>query len=187
MSDDAFQLTPQDVRTQEFARAFRGYDPNQVDAFKQRLAEEIDRLNRERVQAEERLKSAQDQLRAYRERERALNEALIAAQQLRVDTRAQAERDAQAIVHEAELEASRVVDRAKLDEQLVRERTVSAVGQFNAYVQSFRLLLERQLAEVDALQSAARAHAASGYPEAHHGPAEANGAPAMTPAVDSHP
>ncbi len=156
MSNDAFQLTPQDVRTHDFARTFRGYDPRQVDAFKQRLAEEIDRLNRERVQAEERLKSAQDQLRAYRERERALNEALIAAQQLRTDTRVQAEREAQMIVHEAEAEGARIVDRAKLDERIVRERTSAAVGQFNAYVASFRFLLERQLGEVDALQGAAR-------------------------------
>jgi len=26
MTDDAFQLTPQDVRTQDFARVIRGYD-----------------------------------------------------------------------------------------------------------------------------------------------------------------
>jgi DivIVA domain-containing protein len=161
MSNDAFQLTPQEVRAHDFARAFRGYDPRQVDEFKLRLAEEIDRLNRERVQAEERLKSAQDQLRAYRERERALNEALVAAQQLRVDSRAQAEREAQAIVREAVTDAARVVDRAQLDERLVRERTASAVGQFNAYVASFRLLLERQLGEVDALQEAARAQVAA--------------------------
>jgi DivIVA domain-containing protein len=156
MSDDAFQLTPQDVRTQDFARAVRGYDRGQVDEFKLRLAEEIDRLTRARIQAEERLKSAQDQLRAYRERERALNEALVAAQQLRADTRAQAEQEAAIVVREARSEGAKLVDRAKLDEQLVRERTEDAIRQFNAYVASFRLLLERQLAEVDGLQAAAR-------------------------------
>jgi hypothetical protein len=54
------------------------------------------------------------------------------------------------------VEGAKLVDRAKLDEQLVRERTEDAVRQFNAYVASFRLLLERQLAEVDGLQAAAR-------------------------------
>ncbi len=156
MSDEIFQLTPQDVRTHDFARAVRGYDRAQVDEFKQRLAEEIDRLTRARVQAEERLKSAQDQLRAYRERERALNEALVGAQQLRADTHAQAEQEAGLVLREAQLEAARIVDRAKLDEQLVRERTEEAIRQFNAYVASFRVLLERQLAEVDGLQAAAR-------------------------------
>jgi hypothetical protein len=48
------------------------------------------------------------------------------------------------------------VDRAKLDEQLVRDRTEDAVRQFNAYVATFRLLLERQLGEVEGLQAAAR-------------------------------
>jgi DivIVA domain-containing protein len=156
MSDEIFQLTPQDVRTHDFARAVRGYDRAQVDEFKQRLAEEIDRLTRARIQAEERLKSAQDQLRAYRERERALNEALVGAQQLRADTHAQAEQEAGLVLREAQLEAARIVDRAKLDEQLVRERTEEAIRQFNAYVASFRVLLERQLAEVDGLQAAAR-------------------------------
>jgi DivIVA domain-containing protein len=157
MSDEAFQLTPQDVRTHDFARAVRGYDRNQVDEFKLRLAEEIDRLNRARVQAEERLKSAQDQLRAYRERERALNEALVAAQQLRADTRAQAEQEAAIVLREAQVEGAKLLDRAKLDEQMVRERTEDAVRQFNAYIAAFRLLLERQLAEVDGMQAAARA------------------------------
>lgn len=156
MSDEIFQLTPQDVRTHDFARAVRGYDRAQVDEFKQRLAEEIDRLTRARIQAEERLKSAQDQLRAYRERERALNEALVGAQQLRADTHAQAEQEAGLVLREAQLEAARIVDRARLDEQLVRERTEEAIRQFNAYVASFRVLLERQLAEVDGLQAAAR-------------------------------
>jgi len=156
MTDDAFHLTPQDVRTQDFARAVRGYDRAQVDEFKNRLAEEIDRLTRARVQAEERLKSAQDQLRSHRERERAVHEALIAAQELRSDLRAQAEQEAAVIVREAHVEAAKIVDRAKLDHQLVQERTEDAVRQFNAYVASFRLLLERQLGEVDGLQAAAR-------------------------------
>jgi len=156
MSDDAFHLTPQDVRTQDFARVIRGYDRAQVDEFKQRLAAEIDRLTRARVQAEERLKSAQDQLRSHRERERAVHEALIAAQELRSDLRAQAEQEAAVIVREAHVEAAKIVDRAKLDHQLVCERTEDAVRQFNAYVASFRLLLERQLGEVHGLQAAAR-------------------------------
>lgn len=164
MTDDAFQLTPQEVRTHDFVRAVRGYDRGQVDEFKLRLAEEIDRLTRARVQAEERLKSAQDQLRVYRERERALNDALIAAQQLRAETKVQAEQGAAVVLREAQVEAAKVVDRAKLDEQVVRERTREAVRQFNAYVASFRLLLQRQLGEIDGLEAAARE--AAGAPRA---------------------
>jgi DivIVA domain-containing protein len=153
MTDDhAFRLTPLDVRSQEFARAIRGYDRAQVDEFKLAISEELDRLLRERAQLEERLRSAQEQLRAYQERERAMNEALVAAQQLRVDSREQAEREAELVLREARTEADRLMERARQEEAAVRERADGAVRQFTAYVASFRTLLERHLGEVDGLQ-----------------------------------
>jgi DivIVA domain-containing protein len=155
--DHAFHLTPLDVRSQEFTVGFRGYDRAQVDEFKQAIAEELDRLLRERMQQEERLRSAQEQLRAYRERERAMNEALVAAQQLRVDSREQAEREAELVLRQARAEAERVVEQARLEEASVRERADGAARQFTAYVASFRTLLERHLGEVDGLQHRPRA------------------------------
>jgi DivIVA domain-containing protein len=153
MTDDhAFRLTPLDVRSQEFARALRGYDRAQVDEFKLAVSEELDRLLRERSQQEERLRSAQEQLRAFQERERAMNEALIAAQQLRVDSREQAEREAELVLREARAEADKIMERAQQEEAAVRDRTDGAARQFSAYVASFRTLLERHLGEVDGLQ-----------------------------------
>jgi DivIVA domain-containing protein len=161
MNDDAFRLTPLDVRTQHFVRSFRGYDRPQVDEFMLRLSEELDRLLRENAQHEERLRSAQEQLRVYRDRERAMNEALIAAQQLRSETRDQAEREAEQLLREARTEAERIVARARQDEQMVRDRADSAVRQFTAYVASFRALLERHLGEVDGLALPARMDSAT--------------------------
>jgi DivIVA domain-containing protein len=153
MTDDhAFHLTPLDVRSQEFARALRGYDRAQVDEFKMAISEELERLLRDRAQHEERLRSAQEQLRAYQDRERAMNEALVAAQQLRVDSREQAEREAELVLREARTEADRIMERARQEEATVRERSDGAARQFSAYVTSFRTLLERHLGEVDGLQ-----------------------------------
>jgi DivIVA domain-containing protein len=156
MTDDTFRLTPHDLRAQQFARVLRGYAPAEVDEFKERVAEELDRLLRERVQHEERLKAAQEQLKAFRERERALNEALVAAQQLRNETRQQAEREAEAMLRDARAEADRIVDRARVDERLVRERAETAARQFSAYVAGFRGLLQRQLAELEVLEGHSR-------------------------------
>ncbi len=157
MTDDAFRLTPLDVRTQEFVGALRGYERGQVDHFKLQVAEELERLTRDRMQAEERLRSAQEQLKAFRERERAMNDALVAAQQLREDSRQQAEREAELILKEAQAEANRIVAQARQDEVSVRARADSASRQFTAYVAGFRSLLQRQLAELDVLEGHARA------------------------------
>jgi DivIVA domain-containing protein len=52
VSEEFFRLTPLDVRTQEFMRAVRGYDRAQVDHFKLQVAEELEKLVRDRMQAE---------------------------------------------------------------------------------------------------------------------------------------
>jgi DivIVA domain-containing protein len=156
MTDDAFRLTPLDVRTQEFVGALRGYERAQVDHFKLQIAEELERLVRDRMQAEERLRSAQEQLKVFRERERAMNEALVAAQQLREDSRQQAEREAELILKEAKAEAHRILEQARSDEVSVRARADSAARQFTAYLAGFRSLLQRQLAELDVLEGHSR-------------------------------
>lgn len=160
MTDSGFHITPIDIRSQEFHRALRGYDPAGVEEFRERVADEVERLLRERTQIEERLAQFREQLTAFRERERALNEALVAAQQLRQDTEQAARREADLVLREARGEAERIVQEARLAEQAVRRDMESAQRQFQAYLGAFRTLLERYLSEVDALE----AHRQDGSP-----------------------
>jgi len=151
MNDDAFNLTPHDIRKQEFRKTLRGYDTLGVDDFRMRVADALERAIRERQVLEERLAALTEQLRVFREREKAMNEALVAAQQLRQDTRAAAEREGQVIVREAEAQAKRLVDDAKTAQSAVQVRMAETERQFQQYVGGFRALLERQLAELRAL------------------------------------
>ena len=156
MSDDIFRLAPHDIRRQEFGRAMRGFERGEVEAFLQRVAEQMDHLLRDRQQQEERLLVAQDQLKAFRERERALSEALVAAQQLRDATRDQAQRDAEGVLREAHAEAERILERARQEERLVRERTEALSRQLGSAAAGAKALLQRQLAELAGLQAYAR-------------------------------
>ncbi len=151
MNDDAFNLTPLDIRKQEFRKTLRGYDTLGVDDFRARVADALERAIRERQVLEERVSALTEQLRVFREREKAMNEALVAAQQLRQDSRATAEREGQVIVREAEANARRLLDEAKAAESAVKVRMAETERQFQQYVGGFRALLERQLAELRAL------------------------------------
>lgn len=162
MTDEGFQLSAHDVRHQEFQRGLRGYDLRQVDDFKERMAQELDRLWRERGQLNDRLQNMIEQLKGFRDRERAMNDALIAAQQLRADVQTQADKEADLIlqraraqaeqmVAEARTEAQRVVEHAKGEEQRIRYANEVIRRQFLAYLASYRRMLERELAELDAL------------------------------------
>jgi len=152
VTDDAFALTPLDIRKQEFHKTLRGYDPREVEDFRIRAADALERTIRDRSVLEERIAAYAEQLHEFRQREHAMNEALVAAQQLRAETRAAAEREAQVIVREAEAEGRRIADEAHGAEQNVRRQMDEAQRQFETYLARFRALLERQLAELSALE-----------------------------------
>lgn len=152
MSDDAFALTPLDIRKQEFHKTLRGYDPREVEDFRIRAADALERTIRDRSVLEERIAAYSEQLHEFRQREHAMNEALVAAQQLRAETRAAAEREAQVIVREAEAEGRRQLDEAGRGEQRAQEKMVEIQRMFAGYLAGFRALLERQLAELRALE-----------------------------------
>jgi DivIVA domain-containing protein len=151
VNDDAFNLTPLDIRKQEFRKTLRGYDPLSVEDFQMRVADALERAMRERQVLEERVSALTDQLRVFREREKAMNEALVAAQQLRQDSRAAAEREGQVILREAEANAKRLLDEARSAEAAVKVKMAETERQFQQYMGGFRALLERQLAELRAL------------------------------------
>ena len=49
MSDDAFNLTPLDIRKQEFRKTLRGYETLGVEDFQIRVADALERAIRERL------------------------------------------------------------------------------------------------------------------------------------------
>ena len=153
MNDDVFNLTPHDIRKQEFRKSLRGYETGGVEDFRVRTADALERAIRDRQVLEERVSALTEQLRVFREREKAMNEALVAAQQLRQDTRAAAEREGQVIVREAQAEAKRLLDEAHAAQTAVQTKMAETERQFQQYVGGFRALLERQLAELRALDS----------------------------------
>jgi DivIVA domain-containing protein len=150
MSDDVFHLTPLDVRKQEFKKAMRGYEKLEVEDFRSRVADAMDRLVRERNGFEERYRIALEQLEVYRDREKAMNEALVAAQQLRAETKEQAEREAGMIVRAAEAVAETRLERAQREIEKLQDSASTLSRQHHAYLAVLRSIVERQKAELDA-------------------------------------
>ena len=155
-SGSGFHLTPVDIRAQQFRRTVRGYDPAGVEDFRARVAEELERLLRERAALDERLQSFREQLKAFREREKALNDALVLAQKLRAETEQAAKREAELILREARGEAEKILAEGRAHETQIRRETETAQRQLSSYLASFRGLLERHLSQVDGLEASER-------------------------------
>lgn len=152
MNDEGFHLTPVDVRRYEFGTTFRGYDTARVDQFRAQVADELERMARLNQELDAKARGFHEQLRAFRERDKALNEALISAQQMREDTKAQADREGTLIIREAQAEADRLVDEARVAVRKM-ERNVDALERLRrSYVVQMKQMAEQQLAELTAAE-----------------------------------
>jgi DivIVA domain-containing protein len=160
MTDEEFRLTPVDIRAQEFSRAAWGYSAADVEDFRDRVATEMERIARERVALEERLHNFREQLKSLRDREKAINDAVMMAQELREDTKQSATQEAELIIREAHSKAEGIIQESRATESALRRDIEEAQHQFTTYLAAFRRLLDRHLAQVDALE----AHERDGSP-----------------------
>jgi cell division initiation protein len=151
-------LTPLDVRNKrgDFKKALRGYEPQEVDTFLELVSERLEFLVRENLQLKERSDTLAQQVNTQSGRERAVQEALVTAQELRADIRAQAQREAELILEEANASARRKVTeaegdaRARLrDIETRHEQSRVALDEMERrrvrFLKAFRQLLEREL------------------------------------------
>lgn len=152
MKDEAFHLTPLDIRRYDFGSALRGYDKARVDEFRDQVAAEVEYLLKQCQELENKAKGFHEQLRAFRERDKALNEALISAQQLRGDIREQADKEAQLVLREAKAEGDKIIEAARAQIRTVQNEMESLVRTRRAFLAQLRMTVQRQLAEIDAAE-----------------------------------
>jgi len=155
MSDDRFRLTALDARRWDFGNALRGYDRARVDEFREQVAEELERMSRTNQELETKVSNFLEQLRVFRDRDKALNEALVSAQQLRGEIRQQAEREAQLVLREAQAEADQIVAAVQGDLRRAEEELQQLWRSRKAFLAQMRTLVERQTTELLAADGAA--------------------------------
>ena len=144
-------LTPLDVRKkkEDFRRVVRGYDPAEVDGFLDIVSDRLEDLVGKELRLREQSDLLREQLVAFQDRERALNEALVTAQELREEARAQAEKTADLRVREAERQAETILRDAEQAVQGARRGLDDLRVRRSGFLRSLRSTIEHFLAELD--------------------------------------
>ena len=105
-------LTPLEIQKQTFSRAIKGYHPDEVRAYLHLVAEEIERLVRENDRLSREVSMIREDLEDHSNRERILKDTLLSAQKVAEDLTANARKEAELIVKDAELLSERVIAQA---------------------------------------------------------------------------
>jgi cell division initiation protein len=149
-------LTPLEVRKKkgDFRKAMRGYDPALVDDFLDLAADRMEQLVRENMTLADRSSRLEAQVADFREREKALTEALVTAQEMREEVRRAAVQNAELLRREAEGEAA-AIRRAAQDAMQDEEEGLRRLrAQRAQLMKSFRAFLERELSELSVAEEA---------------------------------
>ena len=105
-------LTPLDIQRQTFSRALKGYNTDEIRAYLQLIAEEIERLLKDVDRLSRQNAMMREDLDEHNARERILKDTLLSAQKVSEDVKANAQKEAELIVKDAELLSERLTSQA---------------------------------------------------------------------------
>ena len=146
-------ITPLDIQNKEFAKAVRGYKEEEVDGFLDLLTLDLEKLMDENQKLKDQIKVLNSELTRYKSTEGTVLETLEAAKALMGDISASAEKRAEILVKNAELDAQLIQREAKESVERLTEESASLRNRFNLFCTKYRSLLETELERFDTLSA----------------------------------
>jgi len=138
------RLTPVDIRQQQFTvKTFRGFDPREVDAFLNDVAEDYEGLLRDNATLREQLHGYEERSRTVTETEKMLKDTLVTTQRLADEMKESAKRDAQLALREASLNAEKLMEEARSEEAKLRVEIQSLKRLRRQLIEELRATVER--------------------------------------------
>jgi cell division initiation protein len=144
------QLTPLEITQREFRKVLRGYDPEEVRHFIESVADDVGNLLKDNTARGERIAELEERVRALESQEESLRNTLVTAQRMTEEIKANAKREADLIIREAEGKAQRLAaeGQARVAEaqrellELQRQRDLFAAT-LRSHIQTHLELLQR--------------------------------------------
>lgn len=139
------RITPLDARKQEFRKAVRGYDSDEVRAFLTTLADEYETVLVDNKQLRERIMEQEDKIGEYKTMERTLRDTLMTAERLMQDTRDSAGKEGELIVRDAHMKARQILEECRTRTEELRRELVGLRKEKETYLARFKSLAEAQI------------------------------------------
>lgn len=142
-------ITPADIENKEFSRGVRGYKEDEVDEFLDLIILDMEKLLKENRQLKKELEKTQGQVDRHVTTESSVYETLEAAKSLMNDIAASAERRAQVLLKDAELEAALITREAKESIGRLTEEGNRLRRSVEHIREKYKQMLELELERVD--------------------------------------
>ena len=142
-------ITPAEIQSKEFIRGVRGYKEEDVDIFLDRVTSDVAELLKENERLRENLTTLAQENKHYRESEDAIYHTLDSAKALMAEISASAEKRAEIVLKNAELDAERIRREARESVESQTEDAVALSRRWELFSARFRNLLQTELDRFD--------------------------------------
>ena len=127
-------ITSKDIRNKRFEKGAFGYNLEEVDAFLSQLEAELDEMERERAEANNKIQILADRVREYMRDEEALKDALLMAQKQGKQVVREANEKAESIINEAKEKAAEIEEETERQHQLEMEKNRQEIEAEHQYL-----------------------------------------------------
>ena len=142
-------ISPKDIKKNDFKKNFRGYDPNEVDAFLETVSLRYERLFEENSILSEKVKSLTSDVDVYKENESTLQKAIVKTQDMSEEIIANAKKRAENIIKEAELNSQKVMQEVDKDIMTKKQELEEMKLRNDKLVEDVKLFFLEKLNEMD--------------------------------------
>lgn len=162
------KITPQDIHNQEFKRSLRGYDMDEVDAFLQQIADELETVVSENGRLKDQVKELRLRMDEYEKKDELLEKTLVAAQQATEQMKEASRKEVEAASKAARAEAAKILEDARTELTETGQRLRDMKRYHYDFIIQYKALLDRHYRLLAEMVSEAKA-------ERGKGPAAAEG------------
>lgn len=138
-------FTPNEIKNKEFSRIKNGLEPTEVADYLSQLSQEIEHLKEQKKQLETVVEEKENNLKAYKEVQQSVSDALVQAQAASQETKMAATKEAESIIATAKAEADRIVNDGVEKARRLSFQTEDMKRQSKIFRSRFRMLVEAQL------------------------------------------
>lgn len=142
-------ITPLEIQNKDFKRSIRGYKEYEVDEFLDKIIIDYEKLYKENLELKDRLEGMNHQLEQYKEMEESLKKTLIIAQNTAEDVRANAHKESELIIQEADAKAKEIAIKANSEVENIRNEFEDIKNRMQIFKTRFKALLQSQLDSID--------------------------------------
>lgn len=138
------KIGPIDIRNHVFTKRMRGVDEHEVHDYLDLVADRLEEVILEAEELRGQIDRLEGEVRDHRALERSLRDSMLSAERLVDDRTAQAEKEAQIVVKNAEVQAGKILLQAREELGRLRAEIDDLRRQKVTYVERFRALLRSQ-------------------------------------------